>query len=179
MIIWLQFTSGGNEASMLAPWREILTVQSYRRPTQMAKTWNCKWNASATFVSNSNKHFINRLNTMLKGATFQAPTGCQWQTLETSCYGSKLRKNVDYWKKNTVYIRTLHTGKNPSDTGKKIGNLYFAPFCSWHIFFCTIFARFRHINMDFTWHLKIFKTFWPWIYEFCLQLRTLICITMG
>jgi hypothetical protein len=33
--------------------------------------------------------------------------------------------------------------------------------------------------MDFTWHLKIFKTFWPWIYEFCLQLRTLICITMG
>lgn len=180
MIIWLQFTSGGNEASMFAPWREILTVQSYRRPTQMAKTWNCKWNASATFVSNSNKHFINRLNTMRKGATFQAPTGCQWQTLETSCYGSKFRKNVDYWKKNTVYIRTLHPHwEKPFRHWKKNWESVLCTFLQLTYFFCTTFARFRHINMDFTWHLKIFTTFWPWIYEFCLQLKTLICITMG
>lgn len=77
---------------------------------------------------------------MLKGATFQAPTGCQWQTLETSCYGSKLRKNVDYWKKNTVYIRTLHTGKNPSDTGKKLG------ICTLHLFAADIFFFVQYLQ---------------------------------
>lgn len=131
MIIWLQFTSAGNEASMPAPWNEILTVQSYRRPTQMAKTWNRKWNANATFVSNSNKHLINRLNTMLKGATFQAPTGCQWQTLETP-WNQLLRFR-------SSFARTLTTGKKygssllstlgkPFKRWKKNWNLYFAPF---------------------------------------------------
>ena len=180
MIIWLQFTSAGNEASMPAPWNEILTVQSYRRPTQMAKTWNRKWNANATFVSNSNKHLINRLNTMLKGATFQAPTGCQWQTLETP-WNQLLRFRSSFARTLTTgkkiwFIPSLHIGKNPSNAGRKI------EICTLHLFstdmkspFSTIFARFRHLNMDFTWHLKIFKTFWPWIYEFCLQLKTLIC----
>ena len=122
MIIWLHFSSAGNEASMPAPWGEIWTVQSYRRPTQQqkhAKTWNRKWNANATFISNSNKHLINRLNTMLKGATFQAPTGCQWQTLETSWNQLlRFRKNVDYWKKNTVDLYSPHW-KNPFKHWKK------------------------------------------------------------
>ena len=99
-----------------------------------------------------------------------------WNTMKpVATVQVKFRKNVDYWKKNMVHPYSPHWEK-PFKRWKKNWNLYFAPFFNWHeISFSTIFARFRHLNMDFTWHLKIFKTFWPWIYEFCLQLKTLIC----
>ena len=99
-----------------------------------------------------------------------------WNTMKpVATVQVKFRKNVDYWKKNMVHPYSPHW-ENPSNAGRKI------EICTLHLFstdmkspFSTIFARFRHLNMDFTWHLKIFKTFWPWIYEFCLQLKTLIC----
>ena len=76
---------------------------------------------------------------MLKGATFQAPTGCQWQTLETSCYGSKFRKNVDYWKK-IRFIFVLSTLGKTLQTLEK----------NWESVLCT----FLQLTYFFVQHLQ-------------------------
>ena len=99
-----------------------------------------------------------------------------WNTMKpVATVQVKFRKNVDYWKK-IWFIPTLHIGKTLQTLEEKMKSVLCTFFSTdMKSPFSTIFARFRHLNMDFTWHLKVFKTFWPWIYEFCLQLKTLIC----